>query len=457
MISEDQFLATLPAEFPYRRKFYPSPQELFRHLQNDDISKRIVYAFYHFRGRIISEPKLWDNLFRGKHVFVIADTTKADELSDLYLEHLRLLTHRNNSRPVLDYYTDPLLRQEFAREHLKRYPSGSINAEDLRDSLYYLTYESRQFRPSWGRGIIQLLFPPESRRPLNTLKMLDMSAGWGDRLITALSLGCDYTGYDPNINLKEGHDAMIRDFGDPAKYKITYEAFEKADVPENTFDFLLSSPPFFDVEIYPGGDQSIKNYPTLDLWFRKFLFVALDKAWKALKINGYLAIHLSELYEYVSADGQKMPLRLIDPLNLYIEEYLPLSSWVGCIGLTSQKFAPPPRGISASKNAKCWPVWVWQKVANNPRRWKSSISRNLRMFVSPNTLFEKKLDEGVLPLKESPNLWANAMVDEQKGITNYLLACYQKNLPLVAYFRSVEPNLIKSDKFGNSDDSYYFA
>jgi len=441
----------LPLEFPYRKFFYPSKEDLFKILQNDDVSKRIISHFYYLRGRVLSNPPLWDNLFLGKYIYIVAteNTSKADELSDYYLEHIRLQTHRNNSRSVLDYYFDPNLRQEFIREHLKRYPNKSLKLEDLRETLYHLTFESKQFRPSWGRGIIKAIYPREKG-----LKMLDMSAGWGDRLITALSLGdviSSYTGYDPNINLKEGHDQIISDFAkiSGVTAEIIYSPFEKASLPDNTYDFLLSSPPFFDVEIYPGGDQSIKNYPTLELWLRKFLFVSLDKAWKALKNNGYLIIHLSDVYDYTSSDGKKGSLKLIDPLNLYIEKYLPFSSWVGCIGLTSSD------GISEGKKAKCWPVWIWKKVSSDKdvKRWKKNISRNLTMFVSQSTLFEKFIDDHANDTYTT-ELNPNEIIDE-RGITNYLLACYQKNLPLIAAFRKKE-ECIRTDKLGNSDVSYYF-
>ena len=68
------------------------------------------------------------------------------------------------------------------------------------------------------------------RQDLAGYKWLDISAGWGDRLIAAISLDMEYLGYDPNVKLEPGHTAIIEKFGNKDKQKICYEPFETATI-----------------------------------------------------------------------------------------------------------------------------------------------------------------------------------------------------------------------------------
>src|SRR4051812_29978888 len=116
-------------------------------------------------------------------------------------------------------------------------------------------------------------------RKLGGRKYLDISAGWGDRLVGAIACDLDlYVGVDPNQNLKSGHDAIIRTLADDGsgtlnpKYQIVYQPFQSATIPDTQFDLVFTSPPYFDFEIYtketPG--QSIDDFPNFDKWLVSF-------------------------------------------------------------------------------------------------------------------------------------------------------------------------------------------
>lgn len=128
------------------------------------------------------------------------------------------------------------------------------------------------------------------------LRVLDISAGWGDRLMAACAMGCRYMACDPNTALTVPYEAIIARHGN-GKQKVHTLPFE--DLPEKTdekFNCLYSSPPFFDLEIYTTEEtQSSHRYETLDRWLNDFLKVCLRKADKMLERGAYIYLHLNDI------------------------------------------------------------------------------------------------------------------------------------------------------------------
>ena len=149
-----------------------------------------------------------------------------------------------------------------------------------------------------------------------SIKYIDSSSGWGDRMIASLLLGIEeYVGYDPNKCLMKGHTEIINYFKDDLfgiynssksnykSYQIIYKPFEKEYSEEeqynNYFDICVSSPPFFTVEIYSNADtQSTSNYKTSDDWLNKFLIPSFKKVMKFLKPSGYLCWYIEDRPDY---------------------------------------------------------------------------------------------------------------------------------------------------------------
>lgn len=176
----------------------------------------------------------------------------------------------------------------------------------------------------------------------NPTKMLDMSSGWGDRLIGAIAYGCEYTGVDPNVNLKQKYKNIIDFFGaDPKKYKIFTKGFEDFKIKESEYDLVFSSPPFFDLEVYSNEkSQSIVKFNTLYKWKNYFLFPSLKKSLVGLKIGGYLAIYVSDYKNIKYTKDMKDFVR-----KLGNNEYLGTINWVN---------------VDGSNNIRN--IYVWKKI-----------------------------------------------------------------------------------------------
>lgn len=177
------------------------------------------------------------------------------------------------------------------------------------------------------------------------IKVLDSSAGWGDRLIASLLFGvAEYISYDPNKKLMHGHNSMIEYFINnnlfgyysnnncikpkATDYKIYYTNFENSYSHEfkylNHFDICVSSPPFFSKEIYTfAKGQSIISYSNLMAWVDNFLVVSFIKAMTFIKHGGYLCWYIED-----------MPDKKCEFISLFLEKiaHLPICKKIHKIG-----------------------------------------------------------------------------------------------------------------------------
>lgn len=336
--------------FPFHKYFLGSPEKLFHNLKEINLPVyKQFYRLYSYHGKhgLYMPPK-----FRGTP-FIIGSSTNtyetADVLSDHFIEEIRLLAKRSDQKySIMESWNNiPQLKQIMETAISK----DTISDRTLRDAIYETFAETKTFNPSWAIALLKNVL----NKDLTDLKWLDISAGWGDRLIAAMSLNMQYLGYDPNVQLQEGHNKMIELFGDVNKHKIKYEPFEIAILPDDKFDVVLSSPPFFDIEQYSSNQkgQSIVSYPVFNTWVVHFLFRSLIKAWNALKEDGFLILHL----------GDSKTVHLCEVTNLFIETNLDNSSFEGVIGLQGEAGFPRP-------------VWVWKKSIDR-KIWKAEKERSL--------------------------------------------------------------------------------
>jgi 16S rRNA G966 N2-methylase RsmD len=125
-------------------------------------------------------------------------------------------------------------------------------------------------------------------------RVLDPCAGWGDRMVGALSSTCvkRYVGFDPNTRLVLGYKRMQSDFGKAATeveiHSIPFELCESRLTESDKFDFAFTSPPFFDYE-----DYSVEN-PKYRDWYAEFyepLFLLTERH---LEENAFFAVHIDD-------------------------------------------------------------------------------------------------------------------------------------------------------------------
>jgi len=269
-----------------------------------------------------------------------SDYENIDKITDYFIEDIRLkAVVKSEGISPYDYF---IQNEESIIQKVKE--SGlELTNYNVREICFQLVKEATLFKPTFCKSIVEILSPNHDTKKC---KWLDISAGWGDRLISAIASDVElYTAFDPNMELKEGHTEIINMFGksDKKRFHIIYEPFETGIDGINKkekYNLIFSSPPFFDFEDYSKGEkQSIHQYNDFDLWLHEFLFKSIHKAWDHLEYGGKMAIYIVDIGKY----------SIVEPLLQYVEKECIHSNYVGMIASLVKDKIPKP-------------VWIWEKV-----------------------------------------------------------------------------------------------
>jgi 16S rRNA G966 N2-methylase RsmD len=126
---------------------------------------------------------------------------------------------------------------------------------------------------------------------------LDISSGWGDRLLSAIFCKIKYyEGTDPNLDMHPCYENMIETFVSKSKqnnYIVHKNGFLEAQFQKKDFDIVFSSPPFFTLEIYSQHkENSAIQFRTEKEWCDNFFIKSLIKSYNLLKTGGYMILYM---------------------------------------------------------------------------------------------------------------------------------------------------------------------
>jgi len=118
-------------------------------------------------------------------------------------------------------------------------------------------------------------------KELNCKTIFDPCIGWGGRMIGTTCLGNDYhyTGCEPFTKTFYGLEKIVKDLQLESQVELYNHPVENIleSLNHKRYDMCLTSPPYFDLEIYSHEDtQSIKNYKTYDEWIESFIRPIID-------------------------------------------------------------------------------------------------------------------------------------------------------------------------------------
>lgn len=143
---------------------------------------------------------------------------------------------------------------------------------ELKRGIYFccgLT-KSTMYRPQMAR-LLCLNYKPSI--------VLDPCAGWGGRMLGVVSTGANYIAFEPNTETFTQLNKLAEFLGIQDKVRLICDDalnMDNYDIP--IVDMVLTSPPYFDVEIYTKQDtQSITNTPTYESWVQNFLDPLIEK------------------------------------------------------------------------------------------------------------------------------------------------------------------------------------
>lgn len=365
-------------DFPYKNKF------LTKDLMLKRFKRLIDYkgTFVHSKNYIIhSIPSLgkFDKMYYPEKAPTILinslDWHDYEEISDFFIEHIRLKAKRYDAIPIEEYWSQNKQRL----------------VETYRDDLYEMREQiSREykevgsFRPTNLCAIIELL---------GSTSVLDFCAGWGDRLIACLAKKIPYVGVDPNTPLHQYYQEMIEMFKSPdlldTDYQMIDSDFQSAEVPNKFYDLVFTSPPYFTLEEY---SEDVRQSINLGDWYNDFLLFSIKKAWDLLAPNGYMVIIINNVKPKTT---KKKGRRFADDDDQYIGgDYVSQmisdvnkfrdSIYQGVISYADQT----SQGLRSPQ-----PMWIWQKGAKVQediliREKKIPNVKNL-VFMGPQNQYQR--------------------------------------------------------------------
>lgn len=119
--------------------------------------------------------------------------------------------------------------------------------------------------------------------------VLDPCAGWGGRLLGAMSRDIDYTGIDTNTNLREAYTNIIETFETKSKIAMIWDDAMNVDFSVIDYDCVLTSPPYYNVEIY----ECMTAWKNEETFYKSFLIPLIDKCRKHIRRNGKVCFNIS--------------------------------------------------------------------------------------------------------------------------------------------------------------------
>jgi len=218
---------------------------------------------------IINDKKLNDEELQKEIKKVLTYKSKGNEMSFVgnnILYHFQMEelcnTKRKGKDTLVEIFNDPIKLEKLKECVAKRNRTGTL--ENKIFECWRINNGSITFFKMCNAVYLY--------KKYNAKKVLDPTAGWGGRMLGAINLGIEYTGIDTNTNLTAGYDKMIALFN-PCKCKMIYNSFQLVDFSGLDYDFVLTSPPYEDIEIY-----SHFEYENKEKYYKEFLIPLIDKS-----------------------------------------------------------------------------------------------------------------------------------------------------------------------------------
>lgn len=283
----------------------------------------------------------------GKLIILEEYSVYDEGISGVFTDKQRMTCRRSNE-PLspLDYWNVPANKKSVLSS-VRNAKSPKQRMKLLNDEMWDRVKGCGTFRPVLLAGFID---------HFSAKSVLDISSGWGDRLIGAIAKEVDYVGVDPNKDLIEPYKEIIEKLAkDKTKYQMICAPFQTAELPENkTYDLIFTSVPYFNLELYTYGFGVKENNEdvSLEQWKIEFLYPSLDKAWSKLDVGGHMCIIIEDFMKYDKGLRRKIPVRYTEDTVRYISSYPDAENM--------NRVKPLSPYLSYSQEHPR-PIWTWRK------------------------------------------------------------------------------------------------
>lgn len=241
------------------------------------------------------------------------DKNKIDDESMYFIEARYLMTKYDNT-PYYRYYSIYYHPEQLTcggtskKGYIHNLKNNKIKNKVSQGWLYLLYKGDR--KPGFlsnnafpvAESSLAVDFPVEAARKLiaeygNKGRILDPCAGWGGRMIGALLNDVEeYVGIDPSPDSNRGNNILLDHIGKYQDTKVTLiqKPYEEVTEDLGLFDMAITSPPYFDVEIYEGDKTSTTKFPEYDKWVEGFLKPLIENTMNRLKPEGCFLLNVGD-------------------------------------------------------------------------------------------------------------------------------------------------------------------
>ena len=200
--------------------------------------------------------------------------------------------HREGGDTIYDIYDDKEKWDKLIDSAKKRNRGGRTAAGNVYECFRINLGSVVMFKSTTAKYLYQ---------KYNATSVLDPTAGWGGRMLGAWALGIDYTGIDTNINMKSAYDGMIEMLNNktPAifeqpKLEMLWKSALDVDFSNIDYDFVLTSPPYVNLEIY----EHMEPWDSDEKFYIDFFIPLWQKCMDNIKPGGTICFNISpKMYE----------------------------------------------------------------------------------------------------------------------------------------------------------------
>lgn len=288
----------------------------------------------------------------GKYIIGVDSGKMFTSLSNAFVERVRLEASYMGNTPPLEYW------KQIKEGETPKYLTPLFMKRCINDYYLYESFQNSgqikavtQFKPSVAKGLYDFF---------GAKRVLDFSAGWGDRLAGFLASSAEsYIGIDPNSKLHEPYQRIVDFYATGKTTHFICSPAEEVDYSSLSYDFVFTSPPYFDLEHYSQEDtQSIIRHPTLEVWKQDFLFKTLKSVYEGLSDGGRIAVNISD-FNSKSGSICKDMIDFMDTLG---------ATYEGCLGYLLNPAQAIKKFVGQLDLAE--PIFIWSKGSSSPEpKW----------------------------------------------------------------------------------------
>jgi len=252
--------------------------------------------------KIISDEELLNDLKNICNYKIDARDNKNSFYGNPFLYHFQfknlIRCRRENGKTIYDIYNDKEKWDKLILSAKNRNRGGKTTAGNVYECFRIDLGSVVMFKATTAKYLYQ---------KYGATSVLDPTAGWGGRMLGAWALGIDYTGIDTNTSMKTAYDRMIEMLDENSsplfkkpKLQMLWQNALDVDFSKLEYDFVLTSPPYVNLEIY----EHMIPWDSDKQFYDEFFIPLWEKCMENIKQGGMICFNISpKMYEDAVAFG----------------------------------------------------------------------------------------------------------------------------------------------------------